>query len=106
MGTVPLVLGLVVAVVISAQIVLLMGGRRPLDKRLRDLGTGGDAFALLWAAVLTMGAVGAVIGSLLDVPGAGGAVGVVLALLTWTAAVVWAHRRPQPPARHQSSQDK
>ena len=43
-------LGLVVAVVISAQIVLLMGGRRPLDKRLRDLGTGGDAFGLLWAA--------------------------------------------------------
>jgi nitrate reductase gamma subunit len=74
-----LVLGLVVAVMISGQIVLLMGGRRPLDKRLRDLGTGGDAFALLWAAVLTLGA---------------------------TAAVIWAYRRPQPPARHQSSHDQ
>lgn len=99
-------LGLVVAVVISAQIVLLMGGRRPLDKRLRDLGTGGDAFGLLWAALLTMGAVVGVIGSLLGVAGAGGAVGVVLALLTWTSAVIWAHRRPQPPARHQSAHDK
>ncbi len=99
-------LGLVVAVVISAQIVLLTGGRRPLDKRLRDLGAGGDAFGLLWAAVLTMGAVGAVIGSLLDGAGAGGAVGVVLALLAWIAAVIWAHRRPQPPARHQASHDK
>ena len=99
-------LGLVVAVAISAQIVLLLGRRRPLDKRLRDLGAGGDAFGLLWAAVLTMGAAGAVIGSLLDVPGSGAAVGVVLALLTWIAAVIWAHRRPQPPARHQSSHDR
>jgi hypothetical protein len=100
------VLGLVVALVISVQIVLLNGRRRSLGKRLRDLGWGGDAFGLLFGGVITIGATGTVVGSLLGSPGAGGAAGLVLALVTWTTAVVWAHRQPQSPPRHQPSQDR
>ncbi|GAA1580906.1 hypothetical protein GCM10009804_41880 [Kribbella hippodromi] len=104
MRTVPFVLGLLVALVISAQILMLMQRRRPAAKRLRDLGTGGDAYALLFAGMLTATATGAVAGSLLDAPGSGAAAGLVLAVLTWTAAVLWTHRRPstrrhQPPKR-------
>jgi hypothetical protein len=80
--------------------VLVMGRRRPIEKRLRDLGTGGDAFGILLAGLLMFGATGAGVGSLVGSPGSGGAIGLVLALLTWTSAVVWAHHRPQPPPRH------
>ena len=104
MGTVPFVLLLVVALVISAQILMLMERHRPIDKRLRDLGKGGDAYALLFVGMLTIGSIGAVVGSLFSAPGGGGAGGLVLALLTWTVAVMWAHRRPQRPARHQRSE--
>lgn len=94
------VLVLVVAVVVSAQVLMLMEPRRAFDVRLRDLGRGGDAFALLLAGLLTSGAVGATVGSLAGSPGGGAATGLVLAFLTWTAAAIWAHRRPQPPSRH------
>ena len=98
---------LAVAVAISAQILLLMARGRPLDKRLRDLGAGGgDAFGLLLIALLTLGAAGAFIGSLLHAPGPGAATGLALALLTWTTAAIQAHRRPQPPARHQSTDER
>jgi hypothetical protein len=103
-GTVPFILGLVVALVISGQLLMLMERHRPIDKRLRDLGWGGDAFALLLVGMLTMGAAGAVVGSLFSAPGGGGLVGLVLALLLWSAVVIWAHRQPQPPARHQRSE--
>jgi nitrate reductase gamma subunit len=63
-STVPFILGLVVALAISAQVLMLMECHRPIDKRLRDLGWGGDAFALLLVLMLTIGAVGAVVGSL------------------------------------------
>src|SRR5438874_9849284 len=86
-GTVPFVLGLVVAVVISGQVLLPMERHRSIGKRLRDLGKGGDAFALLLAALLTFGAPAAVIGSLAGSPGRGGTAGLVLAFLTWTVAV-------------------
>ncbi len=100
-GTVPFVLGLLVALVISGQVLMLLERHRSIDKRLRDLGWGGDAFALLLVGMLTMGSAGAVVGSLFSAPGGGGAAGLVLALLTWTAAVIWAHRQPRSPARHQ-----
>ncbi|NIK56934.1 hypothetical protein [Kribbella shirazensis] len=106
MGIAPFVLLLVVALVLSAQVLLLMERRRPLDKRLRDLGTGGDGCALLLAALLTLGATGAAIGSLLGSAGTGAAAGLALASLTWTTAVIHAHRRPQPPARHQSPRER
>jgi hypothetical protein len=91
-------------IVISAQILMLMERHRPIDKRLRDLGKGGDAYSLLFVGMLTIGSIGAVVGSLFSGPGGGGAGGLVLALLTWTVAVTWAHRRRQRPARHQRSE--
>jgi hypothetical protein len=99
MGTVAFVLLVVVALVIDAQILMLMERHRPIDKRLRDLGWGGDAFGLLFVGMLTMGSIGAVVGSLVSAPGGGGAGGLALALLTWTVAVIWAHRRPQRSAQ-------
>lgn len=106
MGTVPFVLVLVVALVLCAQILLLMDRHRRLDKRLRDLGTGGDGCALLLVAALALGATGAVIGSLLGNPGTGAAAGLVVAILAWGIAAIRAHRRPQPPARHQAPRDR
>jgi hypothetical protein len=94
------VLGAVIAVVVGAQLLLLMHRRRPLDKRLRDLGPGGDAFGLLLAGLLTLGATGALTGSLLGSPAHGGAAGLLLALALWITAIIWAHNRPHPPARH------
>ena len=99
MGTAAYVIVLMVALVLSAQVLLLTERRRPLRHRLRDLGAGGDSFGILLAGVLTLGAVGALGGSVVGAPGFGGAVGVLLALLSWTTAVVRAHRRTPPP-RH------
>ncbi|GAA3136460.1 hypothetical protein JOF29_001217 [Kribbella aluminosa] len=93
MGTVPYLLALVVAVVVSAQLLLTMKPNRPLAKRLRDLGTGGDAFGLLIVAILTLTATGALIGSLTNSPATGAAIGLVMALAAWTTAVIHAHRR-------------
>ncbi|WBQ06780.1 hypothetical protein [Kribbella sp. CA-293567] len=104
MGSVPFVLLLMIAIVISAQIFMLTDRHRPIDQRLRDLGTGGAAFSLLFVGMLTMGSTGALVGSLFSAPGGGGAGGLVLALLSWTVAVILAHRRPQPPARHQKTE--
>lgn len=104
MGTVPFILGLVVALVVSGQLLMLMDRHRSIVMRLRDLGWGGDAFGLLLVGVLTVGAAGAVVGSLFSAPGGGAAAGLVLALLIWTAALIWAHRQPQSPARHQRSE--
>lgn len=99
-GTIPCVLLLVVALVISTQIMMLMERHRAIDRRLRDLGMGGDAFSLLAIGMLTMGSAGAVVGSIVKAAGVGGAVGLALSLAVWTGAVLWAHRQPQPPARH------
>jgi hypothetical protein len=99
-STVRYLLVLAVALVISAQVLMLMERGRPLDKRLRDLSWGGDASSLLLVAMLTVGASATVIGSLLGRPAIGGATGLVLALVIWTAAVVWAHRQSQLGPRH------
>lgn len=98
--TVPYLLALAVAIVISAQLLLTMRPRRPLTKRLRDLGTTGDAFGLLIAAALPLTTAGATLGSLADSPATGATIGLLAALATWTTAVIHAHRRPQPPPRH------
>ncbi|WP_141854021.1 hypothetical protein [Kribbella jejuensis] len=100
MGIAAYVLVLLVAVVLSAQLLLLTARRRPLNSRLRDLATGGDSFTLLLAGLLTLGAIGAFVGSLAGTPATGASVGLLAAFLSWTVAVVRAHRRPQPPARH------
>jgi len=105
-GVLPYALGLLIALVLSAQLLLLMERDRPLAKRLRDLSTGGDAFSILFAAFLTLGTLGALLGSLLHAPAPGAATGLTLALLTWITAVVQAHRRPQPPARHSAPDER
>lgn len=91
---------LLVASVISAQVVMLMGRGRSMRKRLRDLSWGGDASSLLVVAALLTSAVGAVVGSLLDGALLGAGVGALVALLVWAVAVAWAHRGPQTPPRH------
>ncbi|MEV0289218.1 MULTISPECIES: hypothetical protein [unclassified Kribbella] len=91
---------LLVASVISVQVVILMERGRPMRKRLRDLGWGGDASSLLLVAALMTSAVGAVLGSLFDGALLGAGVGGLVALLVWAVAVAWAHREPQAPPRH------
>ena len=54
MGAVAYLLLVVLAVLVSAQLLILMDRGIPLRKRLRDLGTGGDAASLL-VVVLLMG---------------------------------------------------
>jgi hypothetical protein len=92
---------LVVASVISAQVMMLMERGRSMRQRLRDLSGGGDASSLLLVAALMTGGVGAVVGSFGDGALAGGGAGVVVAVLGWTVAVAWAHRRPESP-RHRA----
>jgi hypothetical protein len=84
---------LALAVLIAAQCLLLMEPRRPIDMRLRDLSTGGDAPLLLIAAALVSGATGALIGDLLGASGVGAAVGALAALATWLLAIAWANRK-------------
>ncbi len=103
MGPVAFVVVLVIALIISAQLAMMLDRDRTLRQRLRDLGTGGDAFSLLWIAMLLLGATGALIGSLVTHPGPGASIGLGLALTTWITAVVLAHRRPPGPGRHTSS---
>lgn len=102
-GTIAWLVILVAALVLSAQLLMLTDRGKPWTKRLTDLGAGGDAYALAGAGMLTAGGVGAVVGSLLGYAGAGGAAGVVLALLAWTVVVVRAlqpRAGNRPPARH------
>ncbi|MGW6280327.1 hypothetical protein [Kribbella sp. NPDC055071] len=90
-----------VASLISAQVVMLMERGRSMRERLGDVSWGGDASSLLLVAALMTGAVGAVVGSLRGGALIGAGVGIVVALLAWAAAVAWAHRQqPQVPPRH------
>lgn len=90
----------VVAAVISAQLLMLSSRRKPLASRLRDLNEGGDMATIGGAAFLMCGSVGALLGHLLGSPGTGAAAGLAVALVATATAVIWAHRRPQPPPRH------
>lgn len=100
MGTLPALILLALAVIVSAQLLMMMGRRKPLATRLRSLDEGGDSSSLLIIGLLLGGALGAVIGSLFNNTGTGAAAGLGAGLLTWLLALVWAHKRPQPPARH------
>ncbi|WP_427889281.1 hypothetical protein ACQHIV_38610 [Kribbella sp. GL6] len=100
MRTVPYLLALAVAIIVSAQLLLTTHPRRPLTKRLRDLGTTGDSFGLLLATALPLTTAGATVGSLFNSPTTGATIALLLALAAWTTAVIHAHRRPQPPPRH------
>jgi hypothetical protein len=91
---------LALAAIVSAQLLMMMDRHKSWDKRFRNLNEGGDSFSLLGAGCLLGGALGAVVGSLFGAAGAGGAAGLGAGFLSWTVAVAWAHRRPQPPARH------
>ncbi|MEU4604889.1 hypothetical protein AB0F43_18060 [Kribbella sp. NPDC023972] len=93
---------LVVASVISAQVLMLMERGRSMRKRLRDLSWGGDASSILLVAALMTGSVGAVVGSLRNGAMVGGGAGMIIALLGWAAAVAWAHQQPQSPPRHRA----
>ncbi|WP_432943427.1 hypothetical protein ACQPXM_00100 [Kribbella sp. CA-253562] len=103
MGPPAFVIVLVIALIISAQLSMMLDRSRTLSQRLRDLGGSGDAFGLHYIAMLMLGATGALFGSLLSHPGPGAATGLALALLTWLAAVVLAHRNPPGPGKHASS---
>jgi len=100
MGTVTALILLVLAVIISAQFLMMMGRRKPLAARLRSLGEGGDSTGLLFIGLLLGGALGAVIGSLFNHASTGAAAGAGVGLLSWFLGLIWAHKRPQPPARH------
>ncbi|TQJ17529.1 hypothetical protein FB475_1649 [Kribbella jejuensis] len=81
------VIVLVVAVVVSARVVLLPESR-PLDHRLRDLGRERDLFGILVTGLLTLGAACALGGRLAGTP----VVGTSMALLgvsqeLWFAAL-------------------
>jgi uncharacterized membrane protein YfcA len=86
---------------VSAQLLMLMDRNVRFDGRLRDLNEFGDSVTLLGVGCLLGAALGAVVGSLFDSAGLGAVVGLAVAILSWVVAVVWAHRRPQPPARHE-----
>jgi hypothetical protein len=91
---------LALAAMISTQLLMMTDRDVPFAARLRDLNEFGDSVNLLAAACLLAAALGAVAGSLFDHPGIGAVAGLAVAILTWTSAVIWAHKRPQPPARH------
>jgi hypothetical protein len=103
MGPPAFAIVLVIALIISAQLAMMLDRGRTVSQRLRDFGIGGDAFGLLYIAMLLLGATGALIGSLLAHPGPGAATGLALAVLSWLAAVVLAHRNPPGPGRHASN---
>ncbi len=94
------VLLVVIATLVSAQLLVLSSRRKPLATRLRDLSEDGDTATIGGVAFLMCGSVGALIGHLLASPGTGAAAGTAVALVGTTIAVIWAHRRPQPPPRH------
>jgi hypothetical protein len=98
--TVRSVLVLIVAVVISGQVLMLMERGRSVRKRLRDLSLGGDASALLLVGALLCGALGMLLGSLWDRAVVGVVAGLVVDLMSWVAAVVWAHREEQQSPGH------
>jgi hypothetical protein len=95
---------LLLAVVISAQLLMMMERGETTGGRLQDLGTGGNAYNLLGAGFLLGGGIGAVVGSLFDAPGLGAGAGASAGFLSWLVAVIWASRKPQPPARHREEQ--
>jgi uncharacterized membrane protein YsdA (DUF1294 family) len=100
MGTVAALILLALAVIISAQLLMMMDRRKPLAARLRNLNEGGDSSGLLFIGLLLGGALGAVIGSLFNHASTAAAAGAGVGLLSWLFGLIWAHRRPQPPARH------
>jgi hypothetical protein len=85
---------LLVAVVVSAQVLMLMESDRSVRQRLRDLSWGGDASSVLLAAALICGALGLLLGSLWGSAGIGAGTGLLLSVVAWAAAVGWAHQRP------------
>ena len=90
---------LVVATIVSGQLLMMMDRHQVLGEATQEPGVGGDALTLLGVGMLLGGALGAVVGSLSAMP-VGGAAGAGTGSVIWTAAVIWAHRRPQPPAQH------
>ena len=101
MGAIAYLLLVVLAVLVSAQLLILMDRGVPVRKRLRDLGYGGDATFLLVVALLIGSALGAFIGYFLNAVGTGATVGLVSGGVVWLAAAAWAHTRPrQTPGTH------
>lgn len=103
MGPAAFVVVLVIALIISAQLTMMLDRHRTLVQRLQDLGWGGDAFGLLWIALLLSAATGALIGSLTNHPGPGAVIGLVIAIAGWVVAVVLAHRGTPARGKHTSS---
>ena len=100
MSTTGYLLLVLLAAIISTQLLMLSSRRKPLTKRLRDLNEGGDAATIGFAVLISCAALGAFIGHFFDAPGPGTAAGMAVALLAMAAAIIWSHKRRQPPPRH------
>ncbi len=77
----------VMATVVSAQLLMLSGRRKPIATRLRDLSEGGDVATIGGAAFLMCGSLGPLIGHLVGAPGSGAAAGISVAFIGTTIAL-------------------
>ncbi|MEI8407295.1 MULTISPECIES: hypothetical protein [unclassified Kribbella] len=88
MSTVAYLLLVLLAALISSQLLILMDRGVPVRKRFRDLSEGGDAWFLLAVVLLLGSTVGAFAGNFLDAPGQGATVGLISAGAAWITGVV------------------
>jgi hypothetical protein len=88
MSTVAYLLLVLLAALISGQLVILMDRGVPFRKRFRDLSEGGDAWFLLAMVLLLGSTLGAFTGNLFEAPGQGATVGLIGGSLAWITAVV------------------
>jgi hypothetical protein len=96
MGAVAYLLLMVLAALVSAQLLILMDRGVPLRKRLHEYGVGGDATFLLVAVLLVGSTVGAFAGYFLDAVGVGATVGLAVGFGGWIVAAAWSHTHPRP----------
>ena len=88
MGAIAYLLLVLMAAIISAQLTMMMDRRVPLHKRFRDWRTGGDAWCLLFTALLLGSTLGAFVGCLLDAAGIGAVIGLIVGSLSWAVTGV------------------
>ncbi|MEV5960209.1 hypothetical protein AB0L70_00515 [Kribbella sp. NPDC051952] len=89
MGAVAYLLLVVLAGLISAQLLVLMDRGVPLRKRLREFGVGGDATFLLVTVLLMGSTVGAFAGYFLGATGVGATIGLAVGVTGWLVGAAW-----------------